>query len=86
MNNISINRMTILKILMVKNIFSIIFKKTDIVWKIKINYLIKENFRTITRILKDFNTTLTIILNNDIVKNVIKSPKNIEHKKTLRIP
>ena len=86
MNKISINRMTILKILMVKNIFSIIFKKTDIVWKIKINYLIKENFRTITRILKDFNTTLTIILNNDIVKNVIKSPKNIEHKKTLRIP
>ena len=86
MNNISINRMTILKILMVMNIFSIIFKKTDIVWKIKINYLIKENFRTITRILKNFNTTLTIILNNDIVKNVIKSPKNIEHKKTLRIP
>ena len=31
MNNISINIMTILKILMVKNIFSIIFKKTDIV-------------------------------------------------------
>ena len=86
MNNISINIMTIPKIIMVKNIFSIILQKTDIVWKIKMNSLIKENFRTIIRILKDFNITLTIILNNDIVKSVIKGPMNIEHKKTLRAP
>ena len=50
------------------------------------NSLIKENFRTIIRILKDFNITLTIILNNDIVTNVIKGPMNIVHKKTLRVP
>ena len=78
--------MTILKILMAKNIFSIILQKTGIVWKIKVNNLIKQNFRTIIKILKDFNTTLIIILNNDIVKNAIKRPMNIEHKKTLRVP
>ena len=86
MNNISINIMTILKIIMAKNIFSIMLQRTDIVWKIKMNSLIKENFRTIIRILKDFNITLTIILNNDTVKSVIKRSINIEHKKTLRIP
>ena len=68
MDNNLINIMITLKIPMITNISSITLYKNDIVKKIE--WFIEENFRMITRILKDSNTTLTITLNNDIVKNV----------------
>ena len=68
MDNDLINIMITLKIPMVINISSITLHKNDIVKKIE--WLIEENFRIITRMLKDFNTTLIITLNTDIVKNV----------------
>ena len=68
MDNNLINIMITLKIPMITNISSITLYKNDIVKKIE--WFIEENFRMITRILKDSNTTLTITLNNDIVKNI----------------
>ena len=68
MDNDLINIMITLKIPMMINISSITLHKNDIVKKIE--WLIEENFRIITRMLKDFNTTLIITLNTDIVKNV----------------
>ena len=67
MNNISVNIMITLKILMAKNIFSIILHKTDTIRKI--NCLIKEKNKINRKLIKDFNTFITIQLNPDIVKN-----------------
>ena len=72
MDNNLINIMITLKIPMITNISSITLYKNDIVKKIE--WFIEENFRMITRILKDSNTTLTITLNNDIVKNLHEIP------------
>ena len=71
MDNNLINIMIILKTPIAINISSITLHKNDIVKKIE--WLIEENFRIIIRILKVFITTLTIILNNDIVENVTRN-------------
>ena len=61
--------MTFLKTLKVLNIFLIILQKNDIDQKTKC--LIKENFKIIIKMNREFNTFLIITLNSDIVRNAI---------------